>query len=514
MKIGNNHQGAAGCRAARFSWFAFAATILSAPLFASAFASSAPGGRVIDASAAQARPNIVLIVADDHGREALGCYGNPVVKTPHLDALAADGTRFTEAYCTTASCSPSRSVLLTGQQNHRNGMYGLQHDFHHFQSFEAVRSLPVRLAEAGYRTARVGKFHVAPESVYAFQKVLSAGAANDPATIGRSPVEMADLTRSVIEDRDARPFFLYYATDDPHRANAVLPNGRPTFATYPKPNSFGNRPEGRPGVTPVVYRPEDVLVPPFLPDTPECRAEIAEYYQAISRLDQGVGRLVRLLREAGKYENTLILYLSDNGPAFPGAKTTLYDAGMRLPLIVKPAGRRKPGAVQHAMVTWADIAPTLLEVAGVREPAEAFDGRSFAAGLEGGALPGWDAVFASHSLHEITMYYPMRVIRTRTHKLILNLAHGLTYPSALDLIESPTWISAAKLPQPRLGRRTIEQLLHRPKIELYDLTRDPDEVVNLAEDPASQGVKAALLERLRAWQTATKDPWSSKWLYE
>ncbi len=465
------------------------------------------------AAAAPARPNIVLIVADDHGREALGCYGNAVVRTPNLDALAADGTRFTNAFCTTASCSPSRSVILSGQHNHRNGMYGLQHDDHHFQSFDQVKGLPVLLTAAGYRTARIGKFHVAPESAYAFETVLSGGEANDPATIGRSPVEMAEQSRGVIESPDARPFFLYFASDDPHRANAVLPNGKPTFDTWPEPNRFGNRPAGYPQITPVAYRPADVVVPPFLPDTPACRAELAEYYQAISRLDQGVGRLIAILKAAGRYDSTLIIYLSDNGAAFPGAKTTLYDPGMRLPCIVRAPGRKHPGATQGAMVTWADLAPTLLEVAGGRAPDGVFDGRSFRAGLDGAELRGWDEVYASHTFHEITMYYPMRVVRTRRHKLIHNLASEVTFPSALDLIKSPTWISAAASGR-TLGRRPIEQFLHRPKFELYDLERDPDEVSNLADDPAQQKLKAELIEKLKAFQTATKDPWVRKWNYE
>jgi N-sulfoglucosamine sulfohydrolase len=461
-----------------------------------------------------ARPNIVLMVADDHGLDALGCYGNPVIQTPHLDALAADGTRFTSAFCTTASCSPSRSVILSGQHNHRNGMYGLQHDDHHFQSYDSVKGLPVLLAEAGYRTARIGKFHVAPEKAYAFQTVLSAGAANDPATIGRSPVQMAEQTRGVIEASDERPFFLYWASDDPHRANAVLPNGKPTFDTYPKPNSFGNRAEGYPGITPVHYRPEEVRVPAFLPDTPATRAELAEYYQAVSRLDQGVGRLIALLKAAGKYESTLIVYLSDNGAAFPGAKTTLYDPGMRLPCIVRAPGRKNPGAVQDAMVTWADLAPTLLEVAGGSAPAGVFDGRSFRAGLDGARLTGWDEVFASHTFHEITMYYPMRVVRTRRYKLIHNVANELTYPSALDLIKSPTWISANESGGRMFGARTIEAFLHRPKFELYDLERDANEVVNLAGESAHRARLTAMIEKLKAFQTATRDPWVRKWNYE
>ncbi len=466
------------------------------------------------APAANPRPNIVLIVADDHGTDALGCYGNPVVKTPHLDALAADGTRFTHAFCTTASCSPSRSVILTGQQNHRNGMYGLQHSVHHFESFEGVKSLPVRLAAAGYRTARIGKFHVAPEEVYAFQTVLSGGAANDPASLGRSPVEMAEQTRGVITAKDARPFFLFYASDDPHRGNIVLPNGHPSFDTYPAPNPFGNRAAGYPGVTPVTYRPAEVLVPPFLPDTPECRAELAQYYQAVSRLDQGVGRLVRMLKEAGQYERTLIVYISDNGIAFPGAKTTLYDPGTRLPCIVRAPGRQRPGSVQEAMITWVDLTPTLLEFAGAATPANEFDGRSFRAGLDGETLNGWDEVYGSHTLHEVTMYYPMRSVRTRTHKLIHNLAFGLKYPFALDLIQSPTWISVQKTGAATYAGRPIAQFLQRPEFELFDLVKDPGEILNRADAPDYQGIKRALIEKLKTFQTATQDPWMHKWTYE
>lgn len=460
------------------------------------------------------RPNIVLIVSDDHGTDALGCYGNPIIKTPALDALAADGTRFTHAFGTTASCSPSRSVILTGLHNHRNGMYGLEHQVHHFQSFNDLPSLPVQLEAAGYRTARIGKFHVAPESVYRFQTVLSGGAANDPASLGRSPVEMANRTREFLTAAEARPFFLFFATDDPHRANEVLPSGKPTFDTYPRPNRFGNRDTGYPGVTPVTYRPQDVRVPPFLPDTPECRAELAEYYQSVSRLDQGVGRLVQLLKETGQYERTLIVYISDNGVAFPGAKTTVYDPGLRLPCIMKAPGHRQPGAVQSAMISWVDLTPTLLDFADARPAAGTLHGRSFRRGVDGGELPGWDEVYASHSLHEVTMYYPMRSIRTRQHKLILNLAHGLAYPFALDLKQSPTWIGVQKAGGTIFGRRPIAQFIRRPQFELYDLAADPDEVRNLADDPQHQALKQALIARLRAFQERTSDPWIHKWDYE
>jgi len=390
-----------------------------------------------------------------------------------------------------------------------------------------VRSVPVMLAEAGYRTARIGKYHVGPESVYAFQTVLSAGKANDPGTIGRSPVEMANAAQAVIAAKDDRPFFLYYATDDPHRSNGYRPDGAPTFLTYPQPNPFGNRPQGYPGITPVVFKPEDVIVPPFLPDTPATRAELAEYYQSIARLDQGVGRLIQVLKDAGKYENTLIIYLSDNGPAFPGSKTTLYEPGMRLPCIVRTPGRAHAASVQTGLISWTDITPTLLDFAGAAVKPEAFDGRSFRAGLDGGALPGWDRVFASHTFHQITGYYPMRVVRTPRYKLIHNLASQLPFPLARDLMEASTWLSvvlgpdapagglkaaphtfSVEVQQRKFGRRTIGAFLYRAEYELYDLEQDPDELVNLADDPAHAALKTELMAELDAFQRRTKDPWA------
>lgn len=115
---------------------------------------------LLSATAIAKQPNIVLMVADDHGREAFGAYGNKAIRTPHLDQLANEGVLFNHAYGTSASCSASRSVLLTGLQNHANGQYGHEHSYHHFSTFEHIKSLPVRLADAGYRTAQVGKFHI------------------------------------------------------------------------------------------------------------------------------------------------------------------------------------------------------------------------------------------------------------------------------------------------------------------------------------------------------------------
>lgn len=441
--------------------------------------------------------NFVLIVGDDHGRE-LGCYGNPVIRTPNLDRLATEGTRFEFAFCTTASCSPSRSVILTGIHNHANGTYGLQHSYHHFQSFDNIKSLPVYLAEAGYRTILAGKLHVAPESVYRFEYVVQK-------VNPRSTVEMAERCRELLAEKSDRPFFLYFCPTDPHRGG-----GRLEDLPY-RPDRFGNREKPYPGVDEVVYDPSQVIVPPWLPDTPACRAELAQYYQSVSRMDQGIGRLMQILRETGQWERTVVIYISDNGPPFPGAKTTVYEPGIRLPCIVRHPLAQRKGVVSHAMISWVDIAPTILELAGLPVP-PSMQGRSLARILEDEQPAGWDEVYASHTFHEVTMYYPMRVVRERRFKLIWNIAWPLPYPFASDLWEAATF-------QERLsqgldtfyGTRTLRQYIHRPQFELYDLEADPFESRNLADDPAYADVLARLKRKLREFQQKTNDPWILKW---
>lgn len=451
-------------------------------------------------AAGDKRPNIVLIVSDDHGCEALGCYGNKVIKTPNLDQLAAEGVRFTNAFCTTASCSASRSVILTGMYNHANGQYGHQHSYHHFISFPNIKSLPVLLTEAGYRTGRIGKYHVAPDEVYKFDVALKGNS--------RSPVEMANNCRDFVSD-DSKPFFLYFCMSDPHRGGGVAEE-LPT-----KPDRFGNREKGEyPGVKEIKYTPDDVIVPPFLPDSPECRDELAQYYQSVSRVDQGVGQLLDVLKEAGKYDNTVVIYISDNGVAFPGAKTTLYEPGMKLPCIVRTPSQRKKGITCNALINFADLAPTIMDFADVLDRKNDFQGRSFKSVLEWENPWGWDVTYASHTFHEITMYYPMRVVRERKFKLIWNIAHGLDYPFASDLWASSTWQATIERGEKYYGKRTVEAYIHRPKFELYDLENDPHEIKNLADDPKHKDTLSRLQTKLKEFQKRTNDPWILKWDYE
>lgn len=439
-------------------------------------------------------PNIILFVSDDHGLDALGCYGNPVVKTPNLDKLATEGVRFNNAYCTSASCAASRSVILSGLYSHANGTYGHVHDYHHFRAYDKVRSLSVMLEEAGYLTARIGKYHLT-EKVYRFMKELKA----DP----RNTVEMAEQCTGVLASD--KPFFLYFCTDDPHRGAPFSP------VNWDEPNSFGNKLEGYPGVEAIKYSPDEVIVPEFLPDTKECRAELAQYYQSVSRIDQGFGKLMEMLEAAGKKENTVVFYISDNGIAFPGAKTTVYEPGIKLPCIVRDPRKGNQGGTSDAMISWVDLTPTILDMAGLEYSPEKFQGRSFEGIIDSPSPAGWNEVFASHTFHEITMYYPMRVYRKDNYKLIWNIAWRLDYPFASDLWAASTWQGIYRSKAEYYGHRKVDDYLFRAEWELYDLSADPEEAINLAENKEYAEVLEEMKQRLKAFQKETSDPWLIMW---
>ena len=475
---------------------------------------------------AAAPRNIVLIVTDDQSPD-LGCYGNAVLKTPAIDALAADATRFTNAFATTASCSASRSVILSGLHNHANGQYGLTHGPHKAQAYPNVAavSLPNQLNQLGYRTAVTGKYHVAPRSAFDFQEFIPGA---------RNTVKMAEDSAAFIKRDGEQPFFLYFCPADPHRS------GDFDEASEWRPNLFGNKKGGAayPGVKEVVYDPAAVIVPPFLPEAASTRAELAQYYQSISRIDQGVARLIAILKEAGRWEDTLIIFTSDHGMPFPGAKTTVYDAGLRVPFIVRNPYQEKRGNVSKAMITHADITPTLLDFAGGLDSAspapkklspvaevpkqensgpkfKSYHGRSWLPVLGEENPTGWDHSSASHTYHQVTMYYPMRSWREGRYKLIFNLAHGLPFPSASDLWEAPCWQEAMKKgPETAYGGRTVGSYLNRPRFELYDTDADPWEFKNLAEVAEHRKTLEALKKKLQAFQQATDDPWLLKWEHE
>jgi len=429
--------------------------------------------------------NVVLIIADDLGMQ-MGCYGDAVCKTPNLDALAKRGVRFTKAYSTVASCSPSRASIFTGMYTHQNGQYGLQHATHKQECYAWVQGLPNLLRTTGYFTGLIGKFHTGPDASFQWHRLMTK-------TKGRDPQSFAQHAREFIKESDKKPFFLVVGYQDPHRAAKGF--GNEPFAGDPKE---------------VKYDPKTVNLPYYLPDCEAARKDWAEYLQAISRMDRGVGLILDALRESGQLDDTLILFISDNGPPFPGAKTTLYETGIHLPMLMAGPGISM-GRTNHALVSYIDLTPTILEVGGVKMPSykqTKLYGKSLLDIAKDDDAKGRDAVFASHQFHEITMYYPMRTIVTSKYKLIANLDHEKAYPFASDLWGSPSWQHVRTKKLTMMGERSVAAYLHRPKEELYDLSTDPKELKNLAGDMAHAKTLADLRERLRAWQAETNDPWT------
>jgi N-sulfoglucosamine sulfohydrolase len=423
----------------------------------------------------------LLLIADDLGMQT-GAYGDAVARTPSLDWIAKEGVRFTNAFCTTASCSASRSVIHSGVHNHANGQYGHAHVFHHFAYLEHVRPLSSLLKDAGYRTGVVGKMHVNPIERFRWDY--------DQQRDDRNVTDLAVRAKQFIQAAGGRPWFLQIGYGDPHRT---------------EPRGFANK--DYPGVKRNRFDPTKVPVPDFLPDNAATRGELAEHYEATNRMDQGIGMVLNALREAGQLESTLIIFIADNGIPFPNAKTNIYDAGTHLPMLVRSPDQSRRGLVNNGFVSWADLTPTILDWAGAKGPEYALHGRSFLGSLEQENPAGPDRVFQSHTFHEITMYYPMRAVRTQRYHYIRNLFPELSFPFASDLYASATWESLRGRSEARLGRRPVAQYLHRPAEELYDVQADPSEVTNLAEDAAHKGALQELRAAVDLFRRETKDPW-------
>ena len=485
-----------------------------------------------------AEKNIIFFITDDES-PTLGCYGDPIAKTPAIDAIAEDGTVFLNAFATTASCSASRSVVMSGLHNHANGQYGHQHAFHKFSSYYDVigLSLPRNLTKAGYRTGHIGKYHVAPEEVFRFETYLKGNP--------RNAVQMAEQAREFISAKSDQPFFLYFATSDPHRGGGTDRNSKLKL----KPDMFGNKQDRKShdGVNEVFYDPKKVPIPSFLPDTPETREELAHYYQSVSRIDQGVARLAEILKENGLYDKTLIVFTSDHGMAFAGGKTTVYEGGLRVPFVVRNPYEKKRGIRQEAMISHIDITPTLLDFAGSldtqknrpsgwEDPKKSFPipkskapkdnrgitgklssyhGKSWLGILGQKNATHWESIFASHTFHEIQMYYPMRVYRDRKYKLIWNIAHPLPYPFASDLWAASSFQAQyQKSLSAPYGKKTVRQYIHRPEFEFFKISEDPDEANNLAGNPKFATQLEEYKEKLKSAQKQFHDPWVMKWSYE
>jgi N-sulfoglucosamine sulfohydrolase len=437
------------------------------------------------AASRPASPSVLLIIADDWSPIA-GCYGNRVIQTPHIDALARRGVVFDRAFCTTPSCAASRANLLTGLYSHTHGQYGHCHGGHGFRTHEHVTSLPTVLRKADIRSGLIGKQHVAPLSVYPFD-TLAQGKT-------QSVNHLVEGVDGFLNDAGDRPFYLHVAPTYPHRVGYAFgaEHHRDEFPAFH-------------------YAPGDVTVPDWLPDLPEVRQDLAHYYEAVSRYDHCVGQVLAALDRSGRADDTLVLVMTDHGMPFPGAKASSFEAGHHCPLIVAPPKGALPrhGPRCNALVNWTDIMPTVLDWLTVpREHwPKALAGRSFLPVLGEAEPNGWDETYYAHCFHEVTNYFPYRVLRGRRYKFVQHLAAELPMPLPADLFRSPTWTAVREQDVTQLGGRTRDLTLHRPAEALYDLQTDPLETRNVLDEPELRSVADAMRDKLIDFRMRTADPW-------
>ncbi len=471
----------------------------------------------------QQRPNVLIVITHDTGRH-LGCYGRGV-ETPNLDRLAAEGVMFTQAFCTAPQCSPSRASLLTGMTPHRHGLIGLTH--RGFRLNPGVPLLPALLAEAGYTTHLFGFQHEAPEAkALGYQHVYRAEG-------GHSCLHVTPLVLNFLANAP-QPFFAMVGFSETHRPFPVRSQARNAGACAPD----------APPLCSVADDEQDVKLPPFLPDAPEIRRDVAELNEAVRRVDNSVGEILDALQKHGWAENTLIIYTTDHGIAFPGAKATLFDPGIEIALLARgPCGADilsascpqdagatvaqassllcpqqagatfRGGKVINALVSNADLAPTILEfvcsqarnAVECREDAtsltlcgllQTMNGTSLLPLVRGEAERVHEGVFVEQTYH--AAYDPMRGVRTERFKYIRNFAERPWWlPPNVDNGYTKDWY--------RQHQPEVFQTPRRSEL-LYDLTHDPLERQNVVDSADYAATLAELREVLERWMQETHDP--------
>lgn len=424
------------------------------------------------------RPNIVLFVSDDHGVNFTGCYGNPVIRTPNIDALAKQGMRFTRAFAGSPTCSPSRAILYTGLHSARNGLMG-----NHTGTREDIQSITHYLKPLGYRVVLANKTHVKPEKVFDFEYLK--------ATLPRRPdrdrkYRLEGLDTSVIDgflkdhaaSRKDDPLCLVIADSSPH---VVWEKNRD-------------------------YDPAKLPIPPVMVDTPLTRSALGNYYQDITTMDANVGAVSASLKRHGFEDNTLFVYTSDQGPEWPKSKWTVYDTGLHVPFVARWPGRVRAGAVSDAMISLVDVTPTMVDVAGGAAP-QGLDGSSFQDVLTGKKKTFRSEIYASHSGDGTMNMFPQRGLRDLRYKYVLNLHPERRWTTHFTLVDGipeshkavyDTWTERAK--SDATAAKLVETIERHPREELYDTEADPYELKNLAGDPAM----GKTLERMRVRMAAVR----------
>jgi arylsulfatase A-like enzyme len=435
------------------------------------------------------RPNIILFIADDWSFPHAGVYGDPVVQTPNFDRLAAGGMLFTNAYTASPSCSPSRASILTGRYPHQNGVMG-----NLWSDFPAGTTVYTKeLEKMGYLVGH-------DQKGWAPGDWKSNGWEHNPA--GK---DYGDITNLLDAREEGQPFAYWFGSQDPHRVY------RTNLGAYTGMDH------------------DSVSVPPFFPDLPCVRNDMLDYYAEVERFDRHLGEVVDLLESRGELDNTLIVVTSDNGMPFPRAKATLYDAGTRMPFVAHWPARIPAGTVRESYVNLASLAPTFLEAAasgggGAQVPAE-MKLPSLLDQMTDPGEAGADRVFLERERHaqvrKDSASYPVRAIRNDAYLYIRNFFPDrwpagdpeavLSVGAYGDVDNSITKMLILAGHKPEGDDTDYFNLAFgkRPAEELYDLSKDPHQVNNVADDPAYAEARKQLAGELADFMDRSGDPRAS-----
>lgn len=439
------------------------------------------------AHAEETRPNLLFITVDDMNWDSVGAFGCPVEGiTPHMDRLAAEGMKFARAHVTVAICQPTRAVWMTGRYPHRNGALGFD------PIAKEVPSLPEALKGAGYLTGLLGKErHVVPTRHAAFEVIRGMKELGQ----GREVEKYREAVREFLARAKAeeRSFFLMANAHDPHRPFA----GSDQEKWRPRP------------VVRKTYTPGEVPVPGFLPDLPEVRQELAEYFTSVHRADEVVGAVLEELEAAGMKGNTLVVFVSDHGMPLPFAKTNCYYDSTRTPMIVRWPGVVEAGSEnKEDFVSGIDVAPTFLAAAGLPNLAGA-DGESIVPLLKGGKVEGRNKVFTMINTISGGKAYPMRAVQDERYLYIWNgWADGKTeFKNESQSGRTMKAMNQAAKTDPAVAAR-VEMFVHRTTEELYDLQKDPSCLKNLLDEKGGSATSrsSAMTKALWHWMKDTDDP--------
>lgn len=427
-------------------------------------------------------PNVVLIHAHDLGRH-LGCYGAGV-ETPNADRLADEGTRFSNHFTTAPQCSPSRGSLYTGCYPHVHGLLGLAHtDW----EIDSRRTLPSRLADRGYETHQFGLQHVTDDpGAFGYDEVHTAGSLTPEVTpevhsVNRAR-DVSDTVATYLTEGMDGPFFASVGFFEAHRIATDDPDDEEGDVLYGYGEDYD------------AADPDAVDVPGYLPDEPGVRDDLAAMHGMVSALDDGIGTVLDAIDVAGLASETLVLFTTEHGIAFPRAKGTCYDPGVEAALLARYPPMIDEGTVVDDLVSNVDVLPTVLDVATDEVP-DNVDGHSLVARFadERTYLPR-DRLFAEITWHDT--YVPVRAVRTEQFKYLRHFWH---HPRVF----LPNDVFASRAGQEVRGRYSRPSRIYE---ELYDLEADPHERENLADGESHEQVRSRLQSALATWMRETDDP--------